>query len=548
MILLKSSQLKLIHISFLLSLSIIGCIQPAGAAENNEFVPIGPQIHGTAINSYKYGHISGNPDYSFVDEGNNYTGEINLSYKQVFEEWAVEAEIDVRKTDDTEIEIRKAPHILSGYVRMHNDWLDFTVGDVQVDLSQYVMNRNLEGVYLETSLPALHTVFKTTIGSGNEPDEYVAYERMVYGQRLEHDLSGILGTDQFILGENIAYQSDRRGSIKFEENVPAVKNLVSSIDAQMKMLSEKLEINTEWATSHVRDSEQIEYEYEQSGTAFRVGSYLEFEGGNIGYDFERIGPEFYTDSGSATSDYYMHYPSVAVKISDAVQFSAAYRFFSDNVNNQLSTTTRNYVPTMTVNIKPFTKSSNNFLNHIAITTTTTHTLTQADDKTTDHYTQNYENRVTGHIDQLMLYTGFSAKHRTDRVGSSDSRGYSMPIGFSTNFTSDAYDFGPSLEYRIGYDDRLITEQIIRTHAINAGFDLTLYKKWNLSAYYNFEGLFKKDDKFSKSSGYDISLGYQLNDQLLLQAIYYVGMLNQNEDDAGGGTRDRTIEAKCEYHF
>ncbi|OIO36162.1 MAG: hypothetical protein AUJ74_03665 [Candidatus Omnitrophica bacterium CG1_02_44_16] len=290
-------------------------------------------ISGNILAEMDWNNVSGNKSKSFLREGVDYLGELNLNIQEKLGgNYHFEGQWFLRRTDNFRIEQRHDLRLKQLSLKVLNDKNLFEFGDLYADFSPYVMGTSLEGLHMDLK-PDNTQHYKFVASRKNEADEAAdLFERYVVGFKADHRfLQDSKTLSNFRIGIQAATSQDDSSTISYAPTTKDMRNAVFSIDGEIawyKLFSVAFEL----ARSLFLEDEDAAGSQDQSyGTAFRVQPVLTFAKGTLRYLYQYVQPKFRTDTGSAAYDKIQHQLTWNYILNEKASLSLSENYYWDHL-------------------------------------------------------------------------------------------------------------------------------------------------------------------------------------------------------------------------
>lgn len=524
------------------------------------------EIRGTVTQIISFENVVGKRTNTFIEEGVNYVTEANLRLtydslgfiQKALESWKLDAEITVRKTDNSQIDRRIDPHVLYLNARLYNPSIEFKAGDFYSNLTNITLSRNLEGFQGFFNINKTKTKITTILSRAFEGKEEVQYTRYVFAGRIEQNLlkkqwrmyDRYLVND-LTVGGNVVYNIDDGGSVKRDSGLTRLKNLVFSYDVKARLMN-AFESRLEIARSKRDERNGVVVARNLWGTAIKLKNNLKLKSRwgrtTINFDYERVDPDFFTDSGSISVDREAYYARLNHRFSRRVRMNASYRNFRNDLEDKNIPSLRTINPVFKLTVLPFSKK-NKAMKDLTIRTKYAFRERQSGNHSTHIHTNIYYGQISHRIKNFTVSGGYNIRRISDRVGSSDRSTRRYLLGVRYHFKSDNFTLQPSVDYsyRVQRDLSPRPKEKDVTNVINFGISMEAYKKFRMSARIGYNDVDREDgiqDTTLKTS--NISAEYDLTDQCMIQGVFR--RRNNDFERSSQNYDENVVEIKLVWKF
>ena len=476
------------------------------------------EFTGTINETGSYSDVSGNKNFSFVDEGSHLTNDFLIkAKKRLKHEWKWDMDVRVRKTTDQEVDTRQDVHLLQLTTRVSNPNSQFQFGDYYTRFTDMTLNRSLEGFNYQANYNKVGTRLNLVAARQYRGFDNIQYSRYVWGYHFDQDLikKKFLFINQWTVGQTIAQTFDRRGSIGQDTGVPDLNNLVGSINTRIRAI-EDLNVNIELGKSMTGDHNDILLAGDIYGYAFRLRSDYRkksrFGQTYLNFDYEWIAPNFAALSGSVLSDREAYYAGITQNFNQNLSAIVQFRAIRNNLDDTSFTTTRTANPRFSLRIMPFNKVPD-----FVISPYYDLRSTHASNSTIDNNVQLVGVEATKRIwFNVKMNAGYDLRKRLDDAGVTDETANDYHMGFSYDWIRDNIRISPNFDFRLRNDrfDDVPNRTTFRNFVW--GVSSEFYKRFRV--YFNY-GINYDDRSFADSDtnyfSWNVSGEYDLLDNLML---------------------------------
>lgn len=457
-------------------------ISPAAMAGNelhlsNEFSAVHNSLSGPGKNS------------SSLTEGLNFLDTLNIyGNGSNTKGWEYNYSAGLKATDDPRMDAKRAS-LTNLQGRLTNKTHTLTAGDVFESFSQYSLASSLKGASYKflkegSGLPELTGVFGWAYPRWDslwlDPDTRTV-KRQVWGSRLKKDLLPDLAAGISMVGIKDADRQSA-GDTKYEGGNLALDLAYSPIPG-LTLSGEHSRSDYDEATGGTSDK----------GTATRIEAVGDADPSRVSMEYERVEPEFLSPMGSSTPDRLKFKTRWRYKASKRVTVNSGLLWYRNNLDGQLSGTSRFWKPEVSVAVKrPFSSRPYSF----------TDISYKFDRKygngssASDHYLNaNYRDRY-GEIDHdLNLgYTIYDAR------GVREADEVNFNTSFNTRLEKGSVVWKPSLNLGAWYSSDELTDFVDKVYEYSLGLGFEAPEK-NLNADLRFgKNILEKEDSSQDDSG------------------------------------------------
>lgn len=315
-------------------------------AENNLIAG----LSGTWRSSIGYNRVTGlGEDSSFLDEGTVWSSEINSLYEQPLQAFGQELTLavdsSIRYANDTSVDPEHKAKLMKLAVTVSTEDNDashtLTLGDIYANLSRYTFSQSVKGAHYERTSGDRRqygTTFFTGVVKPDWDDFFRQKDgepqtRWVGGARFAHRV-----TPKLQYGLNAAYVRDHDTSGDRSGTPADERNTVLALDLRWKP-ARWYKLDAEYGYSRYDDTDG---DRGRSDHAVRVKNYIRYQGARINADYERVGTDFQSLAGVATTDREQFDIGIIYPIGSKLQLKARYKMYWDDLNRH-DTGGRTYV-------------------------------------------------------------------------------------------------------------------------------------------------------------------------------------------------------------
>lgn len=491
---------------------------------------------------------------SFKYPGWHYLTELGLnSALQTSDGWISSFQMQMRKTDDNEIDLyHNGVRLLSWLIETRNENFDVQIGNIYSSFTDLTLSRSLEGISCESTFDRVN--LKTVISQAYRHDTSIPnprYLRYVFGQRGSYQvIRNGKWLNDLKMGMNVVYNIDDIGTVKeMEQNATGLRNYVWSLDQELRLL-DNWTFYSEFARSGARDTNTFAIDGHRVGNAIKVRSTYSIEPFNGSFQFHRIDPTFFTDSGSASIDQEMYQYNFSFLPASRFATDLSYSTYHDNLDSvpeRESTKVNN--PAIGFRITPFKNRTSFRMEPRFDWRKQRNTLGTAKSQTSDARINLYDT-----IKEYNLNWGYDYRKYRDR--SSDTSDSSNNIvntlnwGVSRTFAIGKQDvpnpisLAPTLNYtytREVYPNP--TSQMNTTNNVAVGLNFNVGQKFSSNFNYSFTGTRRQaDDTSTTNDNGGVDINYNLSDATSVKTYFKINKQWQK----GGNRSVREIESGVTY--
>ncbi len=499
----------------------------------------GAQVEGTLSQGLNIGGIQGETTNSLIDSSLNYETNANIrllhddlgALNELFETWKLDSEVNIRKTDDAQLNNNQDLDLLYLQIHLYNPYLDFTFGDFSANFSQMTLNRSLEGFQAIVTVPQTNTKASAVLSRAYQAEELTQYTRYVVGGRVEQ----VLLTEKFELfdrtvvndlttGVNVVYNFDAAGSAKADAGVPDISNFVASFNARLKLF-DIVTSEIEVARSMNEDNDEITLGGDQWGTAVKIRNSAalrhRYGRSRVNFDYERAMATFFTDSGSASPDREAVYLSGSHRFKKFVSIDGSYREFHNNIQDTGTTSLRIRNPVFKVTIKPF-EQKGEYWRDLSTRFQYSAQKSESTNQLIDNQSHTFQGLVSHRVKNISMSGGFKSKRVNDKAGRGSRRTQSLLSRLGYDFISEHFIFNPYIDYTLRYQRDHSPEEDEVGGDLSFGAALSVFERFRMSVNYGYNDVNRSivgsDTEFHSL---DMSASLDITDRLMLIGTYFL---------------------------
>lgn len=390
---------------------------------------------------------------SYLTTGTDITTELDLKWKELIDKrMRFEGVLNIRATDDERID-PETWSIEKLYVKLAGKKFGLTVGDFYGDFSQYSLIQSLKGVDYYRKIDfgrglKLNGIFGVTQSRWEwmtldlRDDQRNVIEkptRYVTGLRAEQKITKKIG-----VGLNFVNSKDDPSEVfGTTDGTACIDNRVLGVDTNMK-LGRRLRIKSEFATSWNDENIEDNTTGTITGNAFRLDSRYRYKKLRLRAKYEEVEPDFVTPGGSATLDRREYRGSLDYRHSRQFSTELKYRKYRNNLEGQLTTTTKTTVPEVRFTIRPVKR-----LKALKLDLGYKRRYRAKENNSTDQLTKTTEIDLRHKIGGLNLQTGWEHEKKEDYVDPNDRRKrVKKSFGVGSSFELGQVELLPSVRYEL----------------------------------------------------------------------------------------------------
>lgn len=314
-----------------------------------------PTLHGEYLIQGAVHRTGGSGDQTLMRKGNFYLDELKLRLDApvpLMPGWLFDTDLDVRQTDDPQVDKRKNPHLLGVTSDLYNEITRFTFGDFYGDFTQYTLQQKVTGAQAEVKTDTFE--LKGAGGRLNEADDQ-RFARYVGAGRVEALVLKQGGPfSDLRLGANFSDAEDDHSSFDTTTGIPDESNRVGSINTTFTF-NDITEVDGELAKSWTDPDTTLGNTVDRAtGTALRASTYTKFSRmTKLRMNYEWVSSDFATLGGSAVSDRVNFNTRLDHRFTREWQAEGSYRMFFDKLDKSaLNKRTLTQAPHLGLNWTP----------------------------------------------------------------------------------------------------------------------------------------------------------------------------------------------------
>ncbi|RLD98615.1 MAG: hypothetical protein DRI91_02755 [Aquificota bacterium] len=398
--------------------------------------------------------ITGDKERSYLESGFQGYNELminlehHLSDKSTISGYLEGIQTSDKNENDKEFALRNF------YVRLLKEGkVDLTLGDFAASFTQYSLGTSLLGFKAKVS-PVEHLKIwaiaaknreRTTYGVGDD------YRRYTQGGRLEIDF--FKGACK--VGASFVNTEVDPSSLHTNTGVQPYSNQVASIDADLRFLSDAIQIQGEVARSRYdsnRDNPIVEAEYDN---AYRLKvEVIPWQPLSLYVSWERVEPKFSTVLGSAYADNDQTQVGFTLTPAEWLEITGYYLRQYDNIDNNKDYRSLSWTEDLSVTLSPFFFLKN-FLQQMSLTIHGSRQDSYSRDhpRSTDTRDKAIDITLSQPIWKLNLSLSMENRWFKDHTDSTqDSRTEAYTGSISSNFDLLGVSWGLSLSEKYQVDE------------------------------------------------------------------------------------------------
>jgi len=425
-----------------------------------------PKIHINNDFYLQYNNITGSgKSQSSLTDGLRYYDMFNLYIRGKQQEFKYSFNLGLKATDDRRKDIKDISLTnIQGMVT--NKIHTVKVGDIFESFSQYSLSTALKGVsyrYLsKDKLNQVQFVYGIAYPRWDSfwDNDTKATKRRVYGMRYRRKvLDGKMN-----LGASFVYSNDT--DRVFLGN-PLYRNHLYTLDMDYRPIPG---LNIYGEFSHSQNSRNLSdttANVDYSGNAFKLRAIGNKNPSRVLLEYERVSPNFITQTGSATPDREKFKATWRYKATKKITTHFGFLWYRNNLDGQLAASKNVYRPSAGITYKRAFGRRHNVLD-----------LTYKFDKT------NTTNDVTNHILDFSMSDRFGKvynttnlsyyKYKTDGAVQ-DSHEFRANTQFSGRIKKDGYVLKPSLRLGTWSNKNELSNSLDKYYEASLGLGIDIHK-------------------------------------------------------------------------
>ncbi|MBF0217015.1 MAG: hypothetical protein HQL30_08495 [Candidatus Omnitrophica bacterium] len=309
-------------------------------------------ITGNVSEEVNFNAVDGNGAKSFLRRGVYQNTEVNTTvFERLWEDYELESNTFVRKTDDRRIESRKDVRLKQFDVSLANEKNYYGFGDQYGDLTPYTLSNSFQGFDVIMQ-PSDSLSLQAVSGRSQSPDQPLqAYLRRVNGGKLDYLIPfDEKGESELRTGFQGITSRDDSSTIDRVDGAMAINNTVVSVDGALKIMKD-LKLSYELARSEYVEDEKSRFIRDPAyGTAFNIKPDLRMGPFYAKYLYYKADPDFYTDAGSVMADKQQHEWMTSYNFGKMATLSLTENYYWDHLKGSEFVTKRTYYDEQYVNL------------------------------------------------------------------------------------------------------------------------------------------------------------------------------------------------------